>query len=173
MLVGRLTHRSRASGQLPAPRLIWAEPAWLYKIGVFIDRSCAYINFNGGTSRGLLSSITHTFPSLQFITLPLSRMATSAGVLFIIGGGPRIGHSVAKRFLQQGYKVAVGRRNTQDTASSPELAGALPVSLDVTKPRSIEAAFDEVESKLGIPNVVVYNGRKLSRGTRSDALRAS
>ncbi len=88
-------------------------------------------------------------------------MAPPEGVLFIVGGGPRIGHSVARRFLQQGYKVAVGRRNTQDTASSPELASALPVSLDVTNPRSIEAAFDEVESKLGTPNVIVYNGKNL------------
>ena len=141
--------------------------------GVSYNRNWTLYKLQRGHIPWLTCPPRQLAPRYRFVGLPLSRMATSAGVLFIVGGGPRIGHSVAKRFLQQGYKVAVGRRNTQDTASSPELAGALPVSLDVTKPRSIEAAFDEVESKLGIPNVVVYNGRNLSRETRSEALRAS
>ncbi|KAH7016017.1 uncharacterized protein B0I36DRAFT_254748 [Microdochium trichocladiopsis] len=78
-------------------------------------------------------------------------------VLFILGGGPRIGHSVARKFLQEGYKVAIGRRNLQEAAESTGLDGVVPVYLDVTKPESVEAAFREVESKLGVPNVVVYN----------------
>jgi NAD(P)-dependent dehydrogenase (short-subunit alcohol dehydrogenase family) len=76
-------------------------------------------------------------------------------VVFIVGGGPRIGHAVAKKFLSQGYKVAIGRRQTDKV----ELEGALPVYVDVTKPETIEKAFTEVESKLGVPTVVVYNGK--------------
>ncbi|KAK4140182.1 epimerase/ hydratase [Dichotomopilus funicola] len=79
-------------------------------------------------------------------------------VLFILGGGPRIGHAVAKKFLSQGYKVAIGRRNTDKT----DVDGALPVHVDVTKPETIEAAFQEVESKLGVPNAVVYNAAALT-----------
>ncbi|KAL2256523.1 hypothetical protein VTK26DRAFT_1533 [Humicola hyalothermophila] len=74
-------------------------------------------------------------------------------VLFILGGGPRIGHGVAKKFLSQGYKVAIGRRHTDKV----DLDGVLPVHVDVTKDETIEAAFKEVESKLGIPTIVVYN----------------
>ncbi|KAG7286888.1 hypothetical protein NEMBOFW57_009206, partial [Staphylotrichum longicolle] len=74
-------------------------------------------------------------------------------VLFILGGGPRIGHAVAKKFLSQGYKVAIGRRNTEKT----ELDGILRVHVDATKPETIEEAFREVESKLGVPNAIVYN----------------
>lgn len=95
-------------------------------------------------------------------------MAASERIVFIIGGGPRIGHSVARAFLKEGYKVAVGRRNVQDTANSPELTGAFPVSLDVTKPSSIEGAFREVEAKLGIPNVVVYNAAALTFPPKPD-----
>lgn len=80
-------------------------------------------------------------------------------VIFIIGGGPRIGHSVARKFLQQGYKVAIGRRNIQETTNSKGLEEAFGVYLDVTKPGTVQAAFDEVESKLETPNVVVYNGK--------------
>ncbi|SPO07020.1 uncharacterized protein DNG_09714 [Cephalotrichum gorgonifer] len=81
----------------------------------------------------------------------------SSKVLFIIGGGPRIGHSVSKKFLREGYQVAIGRRNTEKTAGAEGLDGVVPVYTDVTKPESIAAAFEEVEAKLGTPNIVVYN----------------
>jgi NAD(P)-dependent dehydrogenase (short-subunit alcohol dehydrogenase family) len=87
-------------------------------------------------------------------------------VLFIIGGGPRIGHAVAKKFLSQGYKVAIGRRNTEKT----ELDGILRVYVDATKPETIEEAFREVESKLGVPNAIVYNG-KWEHNTLQDPLK--
>lgn len=83
-------------------------------------------------------------------------------VLFIIGGGPRVGHSVAKKFLKEGYQVAIGRRNIQETAKAKGLEGVVPVYTDISKPESVEAAFREVESKLGTPNVVVYNGKRHS-----------
>jgi NAD(P)-dependent dehydrogenase (short-subunit alcohol dehydrogenase family) len=76
-------------------------------------------------------------------------------VAFIIGGGPRIGHAVAVKFVAQGYSVALGRRSVQDSA---DLKGVTPVALDATSTQSLEAAFAEVEAKLGIPSVVVYNG---------------
>lgn len=86
----------------------------------------------------------------------LCEMATlQQNVLFIIGGGPRIGHAVATKFLAQGYKVAVGRRQTDKV----DIDGALPVYVDVTDPESIGKAFREVESKLGVPTAVVYNGK--------------
>ncbi|KAK3304957.1 epimerase/hydratase [Chaetomium strumarium] len=85
-------------------------------------------------------------------------------VLFILGGGPRIGHAVAKRFVSQGYKVAIGRRTTDKT----DVDGVLPVYVDVTKAETIQEAFHEVESKLGVPNVVVYNAAALTFPPEND-----
>ncbi|POR33541.1 Epimerase/hydratase [Tolypocladium paradoxum] len=90
-------------------------------------------------------------------------MATSH-IAFIIGGGPRIGHAVAKKFLGEGYKVAIGRRNVKESAEAADLQGATTVAVDVSKPESVEQAFGEVEAKLGIPNVVVYNGEPSFQG---------
>lgn len=73
-------------------------------------------------------------------------------VVFILGSGPRIGTAVAKRFLQEGYKVAIGKRTTDAV-----LEGVLTVKLDVASNESVAQAFREVEEKLGFPNVVVYN----------------
>jgi NAD(P)-dependent dehydrogenase (short-subunit alcohol dehydrogenase family) len=84
-------------------------------------------------------------------------MAASKGVLFILGGGPRIGHSVAAKFLKEGYQVAIGRR-TISPLTETNLSGAISIKVDVTKTESVAEAFHKVKAELGIPNVVVYNG---------------
>lgn len=77
-------------------------------------------------------------------------------VLFVLGAGPRIGRSVAKKFKSEGYKVAVGsRRPNVEQAKSD---GFLAVSVDVTKPEAVQTAFAKVKQELGTPTVVVYNG---------------
>lgn len=77
-------------------------------------------------------------------------------VAFILGSGPRIGTAVAKTFLKQGYKVAIGKRNINAPLETG-LEGVFVVSLDVTKIESVAKAFEEVETKFGFPNVVIYN----------------
>lgn len=93
-----------------------------------------------------------------------------AKVLFILGGGSRIGHSVATRFLREGYKVAIGRRTIGEVIDQPGLEGVVFVVVDLTDRTSVETAFQEVESKIGIPNVVVYNGRELNSPCTSDVV---
>ncbi|UNI22315.1 hypothetical protein JDV02_008214 [Purpureocillium takamizusanense] len=80
-------------------------------------------------------------------------------VAFLIGGGPRIGHAVAVALVKQGYRVALGRRNT---AASAGLEGVTPVAVDVSDPSSVETAFAEVQSRFGVPKVVVYNAAALT-----------
>jgi len=89
-------------------------------------------------------------------------------VAFIIGGGPRIGHAVAGALVKQGYRVALGRRNI---AASAGLAGVTPVAVDVSSPPSVETAFSEVEAKLGVPRVVVYNGQSRIHPVSSSSTR--
>ena len=57
-----------------------------------------------------------------------------------------------KRYLSAKFKVP-----------AEELTKAADLSLqaDFTDPKSIKAIFDEVKQKLGVPNVVVYNGSSL------------
>jgi NAD(P)-dependent dehydrogenase (short-subunit alcohol dehydrogenase family) len=99
-------------------------------------------------------------------------MASASKVVFILGAGPRIGISVAKRFLKDGYKVAIGKRNPR-TLQDPELKDMYSVAVDVSQPSSVASAFKEVTENLGIPQLVVYNGEKLwqcSRGHLSLAV---
>jgi NAD(P)-dependent dehydrogenase (short-subunit alcohol dehydrogenase family) len=81
-------------------------------------------------------------------------------VAFILGGGPRIGHAVAEKLASQGFNVALGRRSVHP---SVDIKNVISVTVDVASIQSVETAFAEVRTKLGIPEVVVYNGETLSR----------
>ncbi len=71
--------------------------------------------------------------------------------VLVTGGNRGIGFAIAAEFLAQGHRVAVTARSGQ----GPE--GALTVRADVTDAASIDAAFTEVEEKLGPVEVVVAN----------------
>ena len=64
--------------------------------------------------------------------------------------------------------MAVASRNPDVQNAAQE--GMPAVSGDVTKIRSVEAAFQSVREKLGIPSVVVYNGEIPIRFPTSDVV---
>ncbi len=79
----------------------------------------------------------------------------SSKVILVLGAGPNVGLSIVKHFSENGYKTtAVSRNPTAELSKIADLA----LSADFSKPESIKLIFDEVKSKLGVPNVVVYNG---------------
>ncbi|WP_210602256.1 beta-ketoacyl-ACP reductase [Brevibacterium oceani] len=71
--------------------------------------------------------------------------------VLVTGGNRGIGRTIAEEFIANGDKVAVTSRN----GDAPK--GALAVSADVTDSASVDAAFDEIEEKLGPVEVVVAN----------------
>ncbi|MBQ3357659.1 beta-ketoacyl-ACP reductase [Microbacterium sp. 22179] len=72
-------------------------------------------------------------------------------VVLVTGGNRGIGRSIAERFVREGYRVAVTARSGE----GPE--GTLTVRADVTDAAAIDAAFTEVEEKLGPIEIVVAN----------------
>ncbi|MGD8194670.1 3-oxoacyl-ACP reductase FabG [Herbiconiux sp. P18] len=78
--------------------------------------------------------------------------ATTPRTVLITGGNRGIGYAIAEEFVAQGHRVAVTARSGE---GGP--AGALTVKGDVTDAASIDAAFTEVESRLGPVEVVVAN----------------
>ena len=71
--------------------------------------------------------------------------------VLVTGGNRGIGRSIAEEFIKLGYRVAV----TVRSGSGP--AGSLSVVADVTDAASLDAAFAEVEAKLGPVDVLVAN----------------
>lgn len=83
-------------------------------------------------------------------------------VAAVLGVGPGLGAAIAHRFAQAGFVIALMARNRDQLStiqSEIEQAGsrALPVSVDATDPASVKAAFEQVHSELGVPEVFVYN----------------
>jgi len=77
-------------------------------------------------------------------------MSTPRTVL-ISGGNRGIGYAIAEEFVAAGHRVAVTAR------SGDGPVGSLTVRADVTDAAALDAAFTEVEEKLGAVEVVVAN----------------
>ena len=71
--------------------------------------------------------------------------------VLVTGGNRGIGYAIAEEFVSLGHRVAVTARSGEGPA------GTLTVRADVTDAASIDAAFTEIEQKLGAVEVVVAN----------------
>ena len=76
---------------------------------------------------------------------------TTQRTVLVTGGNRGIGYAISEEFLSLGHRVAVTARSGEGPA------GALTVRADVTDGESLDAAFAEVEAKLGTIEVVVAN----------------
>ena len=99
-------------------------------------------------------------------------MSTSPTML-VLGAGPGLGMSVARRFGKEGYQVGLVSRSADrhpgyldDLRASG--VSAVAVAADVRAPGELRRAIDEVHAELG-PVDVVYHGP----GARTSAATAT
>jgi NAD(P)-dependent dehydrogenase (short-subunit alcohol dehydrogenase family) len=76
-------------------------------------------------------------------------------VVLVLGAGANIGKSIAQKFANTGFKVAIASRSLD-----PELVKTVNSShkVDFSNPASVKDLFASVKAELGVPNVVIYNG---------------
>lgn len=87
-------------------------------------------------------------------------MPSTTPVILILGAGPKIGQGVAQIFASKGYKVALAARSLKEADSTDN---QLNIKSDLTNPDDVVSAFARTKSVLGIPSVVVYNGKSRHR----------
>jgi 3-oxoacyl-[acyl-carrier protein] reductase len=78
-------------------------------------------------------------------------VTTTPRTALVTGGNRGIGRAIATELVARGYRVAVTARSGE----GPE--GTLTVRADVTDGAALDAAFAEIEEKLGPVEVVVAN----------------
>ncbi|MEO8370934.1 MAG: SDR family oxidoreductase [Candidatus Solibacter sp.] len=80
-------------------------------------------------------------------------------VVIVTGGAAGIGLATARRFAQEGCRVA-----SWDVKDGEAQPNGIFQKVDVTRPPSVEAALDEAAAKLGSPYVLVNNAGILRDG---------
>jgi NAD(P)-dependent dehydrogenase (short-subunit alcohol dehydrogenase family) len=93
-----------------------------------------------------------------------------AGVVIVVGVGPGLGAALVRRFAQGGHAVAMIARSREfmdQLAAEVNAAGGrtLAVIANVGDAEQIARAFDTVRSKLGAPEVLLYNAGSGNWGT--------
>jgi NAD(P)-dependent dehydrogenase (short-subunit alcohol dehydrogenase family) len=83
-------------------------------------------------------------------------MLGTSPVILILGAGSNIGQAVARTFASKGYKVALAARSLREEDSTDS---QLNIPSDFANPDDVVNAFTQVKKVLGIPSVVVYNGK--------------
>lgn len=87
-------------------------------------------------------------------------MSVSKPVAFIIGYGANTGTAIARKFKNEGFKVAVSSRSLN--VARAEISGLLGIKMDVADIKSIESGFQQVEELYGPANAVIFNGEHSS-----------
>ena len=79
----------------------------------------------------------------------------------IVGAGSGLSASLFRLLTKEGFHVALAARNTQKLSAFKE---ALLLECDAVDAPQVDKAFDSVEKKWGVPDLVVYNAGYRTRG---------
>jgi NAD(P)-dependent dehydrogenase (short-subunit alcohol dehydrogenase family) len=82
----------------------------------------------------------------------------------IVGAGSGLSASLARLFSGEGLKIALAARDTAKLTGLCSDIGAQSFACDATQPDQVARLFDDVERKMGSPDVVVYNASARVRG---------
>jgi len=85
-------------------------------------------------------------------------MAANETVL-IVGAGKGLSGSLGRLLEREGFNLALAARNPEKLDT-----GGLALRCDATDRAQVEAAFEAVERKWGVPSLVVYNASYRTRG---------
>jgi NAD(P)-dependent dehydrogenase (short-subunit alcohol dehydrogenase family) len=82
----------------------------------------------------------------------------------IVGAGAGISAALARGLSAAGLKVGLAARNVDKLASLAAETGALTFAADAADPASVARLFEQVDARLGEPDVVIYNASLRAQG---------
>lgn len=83
-------------------------------------------------------------------------------LLVILGAGPGVSAGIARKFGDNGFKVILLARKQESldlqlSALQNKNIESYGITADSTEPKSVLAAFDQIQKNYGTPDVFVYN----------------
>ena len=91
-------------------------------------------------------------------------MAREYSKVLIVGSGSGLSAALARLFAREGFKVALAARNIEKLDALCKSTGATAFSCDASDADQAARLFQDVESKIGAPDVVIYNAAARARG---------
>ena len=82
----------------------------------------------------------------------------------IVGAGQGLSASLARLFANNGLKVTLASRTTDDLAPLTKEIGGRVLTCDASRPADVGKLFADMEAAGGAPDVVVYNASYRTRG---------
>jgi NAD(P)-dependent dehydrogenase (short-subunit alcohol dehydrogenase family) len=82
----------------------------------------------------------------------------------IVGAGSGLSAALARALAARGYRCALSARNVDKLAALCEETGAFALACNAAEPESVERLFAQLDERIGIPGVVVYNASGRVRG---------
>jgi NAD(P)-dependent dehydrogenase (short-subunit alcohol dehydrogenase family) len=82
----------------------------------------------------------------------------------IVGAGSGISASVARRLAAAGLSVGLAARNVEKLAALAAETRAQTFAVDATVPAAVARLFDEADTRLGEPDMVLYNASARAHG---------
>jgi NAD(P)-dependent dehydrogenase (short-subunit alcohol dehydrogenase family) len=89
-------------------------------------------------------------------------------VAIVVGVGPGLGSSLVRCFAGDGMTVVAAARHASERAQFKAMTNIRPVDCDATSPGEVARLFDQTESTLAPPALVVFNVGAYQRGTVSE-----
>lgn len=83
-------------------------------------------------------------------------MTSTKPIVVLLGAGLNTGLAVAKKFYSEGWQVACVARNDKSEYKPYQ---SLFVQADFSDPKTLQPAFQKIETEIGTPNVITYNGK--------------
>ncbi|HSR70835.1 MAG TPA: SDR family NAD(P)-dependent oxidoreductase [Kiloniellales bacterium] len=81
----------------------------------------------------------------------------------VVGAGHGLGAALGRRFAEGGLRVALARRRAEEARDLAEEIGGRAYACDATRADSVAELFQQVETDLGTPALVVYNAGAFQR----------
>ena len=86
----------------------------------------------------------------------------------IAGAGSGLSASLARRLAAEGLRVALAARDIEKLGAIRGETGAEVFACDASDVHQVRRLFEEVDRRVGVPDVVVYNASARARGPFAD-----